>query len=333
MTQDELATAIGIARASIAQYEIGYRKQPSYEILNKIASYFGCSIDYLLGKSPFRSASEAKYSIVVAIMKKLLTDQDYQMLGYDDLIWKSAEDNAELIYGAKALQTIKELRKKPSLTDVEYYKLGNFTIGALSWPDDFNGPVNFTIYGEKVSCSIDYWDIPKIRFFEGYFNEPVFEFTLLSQEDTNQKAKQSSPTAIEFDSKYLQRIPLVGKIAAGNPILAIENPGEYVIIDTRINNVNGNKLSEYFALEVTGQSMEPTIHDGEIVLVKRQPVIEPGEIGVFRCNGDEATIKRFAREGSKIYLIPDNKQFPVQEYTDECECLGKVLESIRRVIK
>lgn len=92
-------------------------------------------------------------------------------------------------------------------------------------------------------------------------------------------------------------------------------------------------INEFYALEVVGQSMEPTIHDGEIVLIRKQPVLESGEVGVFRCNGDEATIKRFAQEGGKIYLVPDNKQFPVQEYTDECVCVGKVMESIRRSIK
>ncbi|MCK9314465.1 MAG: hypothetical protein M0P20_10500, partial [Methanocorpusculum sp.] len=75
------------------------------------------------------------------------------------------------------------------------------------------------------------------------------------------------------------------------------------------------------------------IHDGEIVLVRRQPEVEIGQIGVFMCNEEEATIKRFAREMGKVYLIPDNKQFPVQEYTSECECIGKVIESIRRAIK
>lgn len=142
-----------------------------------------------------------------------------------------------------------------------------------------------------------------------------------------------APQAIELDTEYLRRIPLVGKIAAGDPILAIENSDEQIIVDTRINHINGNDIDEYFALEVTGQSMEPTIHDGEIVLVRRQPEIEIGQIGVFLCDKEEATIKRFAREGGKVYLLPDNKQFPVQEYTEDCICLGKVIESIRRNIK
>ncbi|HWQ74606.1 MAG TPA: S24 family peptidase [Syntrophomonas sp.] len=137
---------------------------------------------------------------------------------------------------------------------------------------------------------------------------------------------------LELDSKYLRRIPRVGRVAAGNPILALESAGDYIVVDTRINRINGNELSEYFALEVTGQSMEPTIHDNEVVLVRRQPTVEPGEIGVFRCNDDEATIKRFAREGGKAYLIPDNKQFPVMEAQD-CVCIGKVLQSIRRNLK
>jgi len=165
-------------------------------------------------------------------------------------------------------------------------------------------------------------------------NNPLFlaedglEYLTKKELFSNPKIKVILP-----DSDFLRRIPLVGKIAAGDPILAIETPGEYIIIDTRINKINGNDINEYFALEVTGQSMEPTIHDGEIVLVKRQPIIEPGEIGVFRCDRDEATIKRFTKEAGKFYLIPDNKQFPVKEFTKDCVCIGKVLESIRRYLK
>lgn len=144
---------------------------------------------------------------------------------------------------------------------------------------------------------------------------------------------KSTPKFIELEAQYLRRIPLVGRVAAGNPILAIENNDDYIVVDTRINNINGNSIDEYFVLEVSGQSMEPTIHDGEMILVKKQPIVELGQIGVFRCNGDEATVKRFSQEGNKIFLIPDNKQFPVQEYTTECECIGQVIESVRRKIK
>jgi len=154
------------------------------------------------------------------------------------------------------------------------------------------------------------------------------------EETFNEFVKESLQSYLfELDTEYLCRIPLVGRIAAGDPILAIENTDEHIIIDTRINRINGNDINEYFALEVTGQSMEPTIHDGEVVLVRRQPEIEIGQIGVFLCDKEEATIKRFTREGGTIYLIPDNKQFPVKEYTEDCICLGKVIESIRRNIK
>lgn len=333
ITAYKLSKNTGIAQSTLSEVLNNKNKTLSIANLSKIADYFGVSTEYLLGISPFRTASETKYSITVAVMKKLLTDEEYVLFGYDDLVWHSAEDNAELIYGDEALEVIKELRKKQELTDVEYYKLGNFIIGALSWPDDFNGPVSFVLYGKKVSCPIDYWAIPKIHHFDGYFNEPVFEFTIFEPEENRVKSRQSFLTTLEFEADYLIRIPLVGRVAAGNPILAIENSDEYIIIDTRINRVNENSLNEYFALEVSGHSMEPTIHDGEIVLVRRQPIIELGEIGVFRCNNDEATIKRFAKEGSKVYLIPDNKQFPVQEYTQDCVCIGKVLQSIRRSIK
>lgn len=164
------------------------------------------------------------------------------------------------------------------------------------------------------------------------YDGPPVDTTL--EEAFNEFVKEAPrPYLFDLDTEYLRRIPLIGRIAAGDPILAIEDPGEYVIVDTRINRINGNDIDEYFALEVAGQSMEPTIHDGEIVLVKRQPEVEVGQIGVFLCDKEEATIKRFAREGGTVYLIPDNKQFPVQEYIQDCACIGKVIESIRRAIK
>jgi len=318
LTQEELSQITGIKRASIAQYEKGHRLEPSYEVLTTLANFFGVTIDYLLGKSPFKSLSETKYSITVAVMKMVLNDESFKNLGYDTLIWKSVMDITELLYSDKAVALVKSLYEKQTLTDVEYYQLSKFVTQTIKWPDDFNGPVTIIVQGEKISCPIDYWSIPKIRYFEHYFDEPGSEFNLTVREKSISYANYSKNRSIEFDSKYLLRIPLVGRIAAGDPILAIENPDDYIFVDIRINKINGNNFDEYFALEVIGKSMEPTIHDGEIVLVRKQPAIELGQIGVFRCNNDEATIKRFTQEGKKIYLIPDNKQFPVQEYADEC---------------
>ncbi|MEN6391064.1 MAG: XRE family transcriptional regulator [Syntrophomonas sp.] len=326
-----LEREIGLGRGTIRNWD---KSAPSIDKIQKVADYFGVSTDYVLGKSPFKSASETKYSIVVAAMKMILTNESFKILGYDELLWNTATDIAELLYEDNAQQFVKTLRMRKEITDIEYYQLSKLATQTINWPDNFNGPTIISLQGEKIECQIDYWSIPKIHFFKYYFDEPGSEFnTVVKEPSMSYMEGCSASKPIELESEYLRRIPLVGRVAAGNPILAIENPGEYIVVDIRINNVNGNELSEYFALEITGQSMEPTIHDGEIVLVKRQPVIEPGEIGVFRCNHDEATIKRFAHEGGKVYLIPDNKQFPVQEYTQDCVCIGRVLESIRRNLK
>lgn len=94
-------------------------------------------------------------------------------------------------------------------------------------------------------------------------------------------------------------IPVVGKVAAGLPIDAIENILAY--INTDISNVQ-------FALYAKGNSMEPVIHDGEIILVHKTPELEDGEIGIFQI-GDEATCKIFHNYNDRIELRSFNPNF------------------------
>lgn len=136
-------------------------------------------------------------------------------------------------------------------------------------------------------------------------------------------------------SKSKEKIPILGRIAAGNPITAIQENDDWIHLDSTIHLIYGYPIDEYFCLHVAGVSMEPTIHDGEIVLVHWQDYLNPGEIGAFLCIEDnESTIKRYQIDAGKIILVPDNKQFPIQIYSpDNCRILGRVLQSIRRVIR
>jgi len=97
-------------------------------------------------------------------------------------------------------------------------------------------------------------------------------------------------------------VPLMGRIAAGSPILATENIEDTVRIDSFLL---GNHR-QVFALRVVGESMiGDGIHDGDYIFVKKQITASPGEIVVVLVE-DEATVKRFYPEGDRIRLQPSN---------------------------
>jgi repressor LexA len=100
-------------------------------------------------------------------------------------------------------------------------------------------------------------------------------------------------------------VPLLGKVAAGAPLLATENVEDSVRIDSFLLGGAGGK--EVFALKVKGQSMiEDGIHDGDYLFVRKTPSAHPGDIVVALIE-DEATVKRFYPEGDRIRFQPANK--------------------------
>ncbi len=118
-------------------------------------------------------------------------------------------------------------------------------------------------------------------------------------------------------------VPVMGRVAAGYPILAVEDIEGYVPVPKRLSN--GREL---FALRVQGESMiNAGILDEDIVIVNRTPVAENGEIVVALVE-DEATVKRFYKEDGRFRLQPENDAFdPI--IVDEVVLLGKVISLIR----
>ena len=118
------------------------------------------------------------------------------------------------------------------------------------------------------------------------------------------------------------RVPIVGTVAAGSPILAQECIEDYLTFDT-----NGRE-GEYFALRVRGESMlNAGILPGDLVVVHRQPTAHNGEI-VVALLGDEATVKRLSRRNGEVWLLPENENYrPIDGR--EATLLGKVTAVVR----
>ncbi len=122
-------------------------------------------------------------------------------------------------------------------------------------------------------------------------------------------------------------VPLVGRIAAGSPILAEEDIQEIYPLPTELV---GN--DPVFMLDVRGDSMvDAGIFDGDYVVVRRQPTAANGQIVAALVGEDEATVKRFRRKDGRVILEAENPAYAPMVFTEGVEILGIVVAVLRRV--
>ena len=140
---------------------------------------------------------------------------------------------------------------------------------------------------------------------------------ILGREESNRPPK----------SRRGKWIPVYGEIAAGIPIEAIEDIIDYEEIPDEMA-----ATGDYIALRIKGDSMEPRIKEGDVVIIRRQENVENGEIAAVMVNGDNATLKQIKREDNGLWLISSNQAYPPVFYTrKECEnlpirILGRLVE-------
>ena len=162
---------------------------------------------------------------------------------------------------------------------------------------------------------VNYPRIDKIEMMADYFH---IEKSDLIEDKTD---KPSSPT------KGI-RIPVLGKVAAGIPIEAITDIEDWEEIPQSMA-----KTGEYFALKIAGKSMEPRMMDGDVVIVRRQPDVDSGDIAVVLVNGNDATVKQISKSDAGLTLIGWNPSVYIPKTYNKKECkelpvtiLGKVVE-------
>lgn len=100
-------------------------------------------------------------------------------------------------------------------------------------------------------------------------------------------------------------VPIVGEIACGKPITAQQNISGYAELP--------DSVTADFALRCNGESMIPTFRPGDLVLIRQQPEVEPGQIAAVGIDG-EATLKRVYKHGEGVVLVADNPDYPPQVY-------------------
>ncbi|WP_072915626.1 transcriptional repressor LexA [Desulforamulus aeronauticus] len=141
---------------------------------------------------------------------------------------------------------------------------------------------------------------------------------------TENKLKMTQQESYDPDEEMIS-VPMLGEVAAGVPILAVENYDDKVTLPRSFTG-----YGDFFMLTIRGVSMiEAGILEGDLVLVRKQDIVNNGDIAVALVE-DEATVKRFYKEKDRIRLQPENSLMePI--YVQDVKILGKVVGLMRKL--
>lgn len=123
------------------------------------------------------------------------------------------------------------------------------------------------------------------------------------------------------------KIPVLGNVAAGIPITAVEDILDYEEVPS-----SWQSQGEFFALRIKGDSMQPRMESGDVVIVKQQSDANSGDTVIALVNGDDATCKRLEKTDNGIMLVSNNAKYPPMFFSEEdivnkpVVILGKVVE-------
>lgn len=206
---------------------------------------------------------------------------------------------------------LKALRQSKGLTGIELGEILNVSNKTIStWENNTREP------NQEMTATI-------AEYFE------VSTDYLLGREPIPNDTKSEINYAIPLTGGV--RIPVLGSIVAGIPNTAVAEYDEWIEISQSLA-----MRGEYFALRIKGDSMEPTLFDSDIVVIRQQPDVEDGEIAAVSIAGNEATIKRIYHRSDGIDIVGDNvRAFPRMFYSNHdiatlpIRIMGKAIE-VRR---
>lgn len=137
----------------------------------------------------------------------------------------------------------------------------------------------------------------------------------------------NTSTSEEKKTTSALKIPVLGNVAAGIPISAVED-----ILDYEEVPISWQNQGEFFALRIKGDSMEPRMESGDVVIVKQQSDANSGDTVIALVNGDDATCKKLEKTDNGIMLVSTNAKYPPMFFSKEdivnkpVVILGKVIE-------
>lgn len=208
---------------------------------------------------------------------------------------------------------IKEYREERNMSMEDFSKISGLSKGYISMLEKNENPRT----GKPIAPSMEV--VKKVSSaLMVDFNE-LFKM-IDSQEITLSLKKISKRKSIQ--------VPVLGYVRAGIPLEAVEDILDYEEISEEMA-VNG----DYFALKIKGDSMEPRICDGDVVIVKKQEDVETGEIAIVLVNGCDATCKKIIKHEIGISLVSFNSNYSPMMFSNAeiqtvpISIIGKVVEN------
>lgn len=290
-TQEGLAGKLGLkGKSSIANYESG-NISPSDTIKIQICTLFGCSLDYLMGNSEYRSNKHLLHTLADDLFKQKAIIQCIDKLTEIGLTYSQSKvfikdiinlkDECILDYDKQIksyLSSYDELLQEQLYDFIQYF-YNNFS---------FNFKNNSILFSNSITGTL----------------------IELKKSDTS--------------SQYYM-CPVYGQISAGQPNWVEENIEGRLPIDTHLMNILNPE--EYFFLRVNGESMNKIVKNGAFALIHKQDIVDDGEIAVVLVNGFDATLKKFTKQGDFVILEPqsNDESFKSQVYdkNTSIKILGK----------
>lgn len=297
LTQEELALKLGLkGKSSIANYESG-KITPSDEIKSKMCEVFGCTMDYLMGNSEFKT-NEDNFNNYLNKQKKILILKTIDRYYYEYVVpFHLKEDDINFIVDL--------------LTNVNSQNVYNTKKQIKQYVDSFDISER-----KKVKELID---IIIKELIDDLKDKSRFNYFMNLLNKDNQNKINNSP------DYYM--CPVYGQISAGQPNWAEENIEGRLPIDPDLMNIANPE--ECFFLRVNGESMNKLVKNGGYALIRKQDMVENGEVAVILVNGYDATLKKFSKQGDLVVLEPisADPSFTTQVYGKDTpiRILGKYI--------
>lgn len=275
LTAKEFAENANIAGGSITDWKTS-RSKPSVESLQKIAKYTGVQLEWLTGDSNFKTKQEEIDSFLKN-KNSILILKTIQRYYYEFVVpCKLKEKDINML--VSILSYIKEVNQTKK--EIDNY--------LLSFKDEKRR--------KKIKKLID------------IIIKEIIDS--LDEKDTYHYLISQLNNQVSINDK-LFNIPVLGKIAAGQPILAEQYIEGYLPIDPGIYGMK--TPDDYFYLLVSGESMNLKIHNGDYALIHKQDYAKDGDIVVAIINGDdEATLKKYKRINDDTVALEPMSTFPME---------------------
>lgn len=294
LTQEELAKKINTSRSNIANYE-NDKNMPSVDILIKLAGIFHSSVDYLIGT---KTTKNKKEELEKRLYHFNLTEEEYNSA--ISCFMNDAEKYEALEIGIQyaPISNDEKIEKERQVL----LEISEFVSSFI--PDNFINDSN-----NQISMIKDFKE--RDLAYKNFYAE-LDKYLGKAKEFLLSLDKSKIIHNYKKTDLNMFPIPVLGKIAAGQPILAEEYLEEYLPVDPNIYGMT--TPDDYFYLKVSGESMNLKVHNGDYALIHNQDYAENGDIIVAIVNGDdEATLKKYKKLNEQFVLLEPMSTDPTIE--------------------